>query len=386
MVPLKNWQVNVRLHSQDPYVTFYSEYVNLKAGSVILEPEVGKEEEGSEVGSKSDAKINYRLDYYSTNRYADTDFICTVNKDHPTSIEYTNTQDPESLKSVIEERKTITFRYMDRTPTKEDILNNEAKLSISDNIGHPKLHLPEKLLNVLRSVIKYSAVSNIEDDATLTEGVFSHPYRDLFYHRQELLHYKTDKTGPRQYHTDEYNAETDRQIDVLIEYLDQESLVQFKSVQAKWNNKIPSTTFAQLWILMKPGTDVYVLEDGQLNGYVIHELFGGVDYLSRYKRSISAQAYHIQVWNLMYDGDVLQRMVKTITLSPFDGEREIMSLPVFPAHIKDNEDGGERRKELIRRGMKYWKYSHHPAFLEYSGVGAVPPGKKVSGQQSALQC
>lgn len=233
MVPLKSWQINVRLHSQDAYSTSNSHNIDPKVASVAPKSEVVKQEEETVAEPKSEAKVNYRLDFYHTSLFSDGELICTINKDHPTVVDYTDIQNPESLKSVVEERKTIQFQNKDRLLTKADILKNYARLPIAASTVITKLHIPKNLLNVLRSIIKYYSMTDIEDTATLIEGIFPHPYRDLFYHIQELQDYKTEKTGPRQYHTDEYNAESDRQIDVLTEYLDREPLVQFKSVQAK---------------------------------------------------------------------------------------------------------------------------------------------------------
>jgi len=48
----------------------------------------------------------------------------------------------------------------------------------------------------------------------------------------------------------------------------------------KWANKVPTTSFAGFWLLMKSGTDVYTQEDELLNAYVADSVSGGVNYLA----------------------------------------------------------------------------------------------------------
>ncbi|KAJ8131274.1 hypothetical protein O1611_g2355 [Lasiodiplodia mahajangana] len=275
--------------------------------------------------------------------------------------------------------------------TREEDLGNGArelrteapdvpKLNVGDMPGWTSLQVHSPLLlNALKSMVKYVSIETHGSKSdSLKEGKFMYPYKDLFHHKQELSDYKKSTTGPRTNHTAEYNAECDRHIDFLLEFLEKEPSVRLSLVEANWAKKTPTTTFGAFWLLMKPGSDVYVKEDGQLNAYVIESVYGGVDYLSKFDWSISTEAYSISVWNLVFDGKVIRRESKDIRVPIFDNEKDILSLPLFPTRFQDKIDGGARRKQLIERGRKMFRFSKGPTYLEYSGSGLKPGWKKYN--------
>lgn len=338
-------------------------------------------------------KVNYTVAYFNRSKFApgNTDFSHSKSFNNPVSLETSDAKAREL--PVLEQRisvilatkpkesmQTSKFGILDKTE-KEDTSNNGVTLGEGDIVSKRSLRIYSPfLLNVLRSIIKYSskAPSGNQTDQLKT-GEFQHPYEDLFYHTQELTEYKQQNIGPRWNHTPEYNVECDRHIDFLLDYLNNEPGVQLKSLKARWALKVPTTTFAGLWLLMKPGSDVYVEEDGQLNAYVVDSVSGGVNYgISKAKSVTSVTDYRIRVWNLKYDGQVFKRMSKIIDVPVFDNEKEIMSLPLFPTRFQDANDGGARREQLINRGKTVFRISKGPAFLEYTGFGLKPGWKKVS--------
>jgi hypothetical protein len=326
-------------------------------------------------------KVKYRIDYFVTaKRSGLAEFLTTTLHDHPVELT-TNLLDNNKEQHVLEEIKSVTFKRRDNPPRKDQITGTGVKLDINDTVGDKKLKICSTfLLNALRAVAKYSfnAPSGDETD-TFKDGMFPYPFQDLFNHMRELQDYKTETSRPRANHTEEYNGETDRHIDLLMEYLYNESNIKLRSLEAAWEKKVPTTTFSGLLLLLKPGTDVYVREDDQLNAYVIDSVSGGVNYSvpDNWSWKLSPTRYSIYVWNLMYNGKVIKRRVKTVEIPVFDGDREIRSLPLFPTKFQDKFDEGARRKRLIDRGIKYFQYSKGPAFLEYSGLGLRPGWKKV---------
>lgn len=280
---------------------------------------------------------------------------------------------------VLEEETSVMVQFGWDERRRKHNSRRTPKLEPGDVVNETRLRIHSPfLLNALQSIIKYSS-RKPSGDATdeLNGSVFPAPYADLFHHKQELADYKKQTTGPRARHTPEYNAECDDHIDFLLKFLEQEPRVQVKSSEAKWAKKVPTTTFAGFWLLMKPGSDVYVREDGQLNAYVVDSVYGGVNYMPRGERPASAQAYEVKVWNLKYDGQVITRMSKTVYVPVFDNEREIVSLPLVPTEFHDKLDGGARRTELIERGKKLFTFAKGPTFLEYTGLGLKPDWKKV---------
>lgn len=328
------------------------------------------------------AKLKYTVATYVNGFANQTDFLYNQSYDEPVALDQKERELPilEEVQGIVVPQSRLWGRY----GTRPKAPKAKPKLAPGDILGEKSLRIHSPLLlNALKSIIRYSSKApsgeNTEnnDDG---DGVFLHPYKDLFYYRQELSDYKNQTSGPRANHIPEYNAECDRHIDFLLDYLDQEPNVRILTLEAMWAKKVPTTTFAGIWLLMKPGSDVYVKEDGQLNAYVVESVSGGVDYLSPSQWSSSVKGYTVCVWYLRYDGKVITRGSKFINILVFDNEREILSLPIFPARFYDHIDGGARRKELIERGRKAFELAKGPTYLEYTGIGLKPGWKQVSSR------
>ncbi|KAL2694965.1 hypothetical protein Neosp_001554 [[Neocosmospora] mangrovei] len=309
-------------------------------------------------------KVNYTVAYYKKSHLSGAEeFLLNKSYNNPVSLEPATAQTREV--AVLEEKTSVTLVRRELSGMgmmgrmqKTDIPDDALTLQAGDVVSRRSVRINSPLLlNVLRSIVKYSSKAPSGNQTDQLElGEFQHPYEDLFYHTQELAEYKQQTTGPRLNHTPGYNEECDRHIDFLLDYLNNEPSVQLKSLQ---------------------GSDVYVEEDGQLNAYVVDSVSGGVDYQFSKARSLrSPTTYCIQVWNLKYDGQAFKRMSRDILVPVFDDEREIMSLPLFPTRFQDAADGGARRNQLIERGRTVFRISKGPAFLEYTGFGLKPGWKK----------
>jgi hypothetical protein len=370
------WTIAIRLQSQTDSDT--DSYADSDDVSNAHQDESQGDEKDSE--GKYAVKIKYTIDYHEKEPYGrHSIFIYSTSSDDSVVLETSDSR--ARTLPVLEEKISVTFHEADNSRQKPTS-NRGLKLDVRDSIGRTRLYIHSPfLLNALRAVMKYSSEMLSEGiTGQLKEGVFPHPYPDLFYHKQELSDYKNDTTGLRSNHTLAYNEECNRHIDLLLKYLDREPTIQIKELEVKWAKKVPTTRFAEFWLLMKPGSDVYVRENGQLNAYVVEESLGGVGYFSGGLGALSVRArnYSIRVWNLKYDGKLIKRKSKVINVPVFDNERNIMSLPLFPTRFKDKMDGGVRRKQLIERGKKMFRFAKSPAFLEYTGVGLKPGWRKVS--------
>ncbi|KAJ8105713.1 hypothetical protein ONZ43_g7315 [Nemania bipapillata] len=328
------------------------------------------------------ASLKYTVAYYIREYGGEIDFLYNRSYDEPVELERKGS-DAREL-PILEEIKTVIVPRRSKLGRQHTAPKGIPKLNAGDKVGWIglRIHSPF-LLNALKSIIKYSSTAPSGDTTgNFEDGEFPHPYQDLFNHRQELYDYKkTTSVGPRANHAPEWNAECDRHIDFLLEFLDKEPHVRIQSLEARWAKKTPTTTFAGLWLLMKPGSDVYVLEHGQLNLYVVESVSGGVDYLSQSQWANRAESYSIRVWNLTYNGKTIGREDKTIRVPVFDGEMDILSLPLFPAKHYDKTDGGARRKQLLERGRMMFRFARGPAYMEYTGVGLKPGSKKYSNSR-----
>ena len=135
-------------------------------------------------------------------------------------------------------------------------------------------------------------------------------------------------------------------------------------------------TFEMLWLLLRPGTDVYLdtQHDGHLNAYVIESLSGGM------KNGIP-KPVHIRLWNLNSNGVAIGRRKTTTVQAPFDGEKQVTALEVFPcSFFRDDPTAKEftsHRKRLEDRGKMFFRLTIKQC-MNYSGVGLSYPKQNVS--------
>ena len=280
---------------------------------------------------------------------------------------------------VLEEIRSIIYPRFE-VVLEEDLHRKDRPVLRSiDRLGRTSLRLHSPLLlNALRSIVKYSSEAPSGDKDGLKDGLFEYPFKDLYYHKDELEQYKNSSDSARRNHTEEYNAQCNRHIDLLLEYLDAQSTIRYSGFQTLWAKNIPTTTFAGLMFLLKPGSDVYVREDGIWTASVIDRVRGGVSFDASVPGTGFATNYDLLVWNLSFDGKVIKRTLRKFVIPVFDGEREIRSLQLYPTRFEDAVDGGARRQSLITRGKKYFDFAEGPAFLEYTGTGQKQGSKSVS--------
>lgn len=333
-------------------------------------------------------RVQYKVQYYRRATYgAGVEFVRESIYSEPVQLEVADTFDKLP---VLEEQKRVTSEAdlsSSRTTTGLTDLavnrraeNRETKTSKlkSTDIVHDtelKVHSPY-LLNILKAVIEYSAELPGSEEEGLDVGVFTYPYKDLYHHLEDILAYKLDTHPLRARHSPAFNQAADKHIDLLQRYLEFHPLISFKDAKARWSRSVPLTTFGTFWLLMKPGTDVYVREDdGSLSRYVLDRLLGGVS-------DPTLKAWHVDyrawVWKLVLDGKVIRQKSRMVKIHTFDNERNIMELPVFPASYHDVQDGGSLLRALADRGRKFFSYSNRPCFLQYNGHGLKPGSRSVS--------
>ena len=312
-----------------------------------------------------ETRIQYTVSYYRRSQYGDhLEFEHDVTYKEP--VEFELATEPENL-PALEEKKDVTAARHAASRRRTD-KDGKARLQHTDSIGETilKIHSPY-LLNVLKSIIECSAEMPEGDNEGLDAGVFKYPYRDLYHHLDELLRYKTATTGLRIRHSDQFNKMCDEHIDLLQKYLESQPTIPYKEARTRWGRKIPVTTFATFWMLMKPGSDVYVQErDGSLNMYVVDKVTGGIWEKDGKKFTTK---YVVQLWRLILDQNYLWQFPRYLDVPVFDDEKPIKELPVFPVKFVDELDNGAFRQTLINRGKDYWRYGQKPSFLQFTGQG-----------------
>ncbi|KAL4963722.1 P-loop containing nucleoside triphosphate hydrolase protein [Aspergillus stella-maris] len=282
---------------------------------------------------------------------------------------------PNPVSSVLEEHRELSCN------------DDDSSLPLLKRVNHaglPVLYvLSPILLNALKALITFQSAPDClerrehkaEDiETSLENGWFVYPFRDLYYHQERLRQYRE---GVKESHDEEYSETCRQHLDILLGYLDDHATTLLKGVTSMLSHAAPRITSRCLWYLFKPGSNVYVRENGKLNAYVVES--------SRYATGhswdspqASPAAYRVYVWNLHFDGRHLSRSVDCFSIPVFSGKREIRSLPVFPVEFHDDET---LRQQLIDRGKKFVEMMKQPAFREYNGPSKLQGIKKFNRER-----
>ena len=194
----------------------------------------------------------------------------------------------------------------------------------------------EPIIKALRAIVDYYPGQSLLGDAiTIKE-----PFCILVHFREELEEYK-QSCG---------DAETYHHISVLQKYLEDNLGDKILAEDARYVKPAPVATFEMLWMLFKPGMDVYAQLDEQRGGFVVHSCAPMTENL----RFGQLAPLKVIMWYLDYDGRLVGRRRHEVVITPFEGEREITSLKVFPAKLLDGTEDFSTRRRLEERGEKFY--------------------------------
>ena len=155
----------------------------------------------------------------------------------------------------------------------------------------------------------------------------------------------------------------------------------------------PMCTYDLVWLLFRPGTVVYAWSDGTLLAYVVQshsrETKSGKDEkirpptvstLEDLERKKRDDALSIRLWYLDFDGQTIGRRLVDIKIPSFDGEKPILSLPIFPKEYlkRDIAVDGELsiEEKLIRRGKLFFEMTRR-SYMQYDGKALYFPNRTV---------
>ncbi|KAF1930614.1 uncharacterized protein M421DRAFT_91106 [Didymella exigua CBS 183.55] len=328
---------------------------------------LASEEQPGDHGPGYHNRFGYTIQYYQKPLFStdDDEFVSSSVYEEPVGFEVDASY--EKVPALEEFQHIIVPRHA--SPHRKGGRSGKVKLRSIDRIGKKALKINSSfLLNVIRSVVTHTSDMPDDVETGLTTGIFPYPYKDLCLHIDALQDYRTQTSGLRARHSAAFNDSFDLHMILLQDYLERQPELLLKETSAKWSKPNPSTSFASIWLLLKPGSDVYVREfDGSLNAYVVDSVRGGV-VVGKDGRRIS-NSYHVQLWHLILGSGTVRPWTRSIEIGVFDNDREITSLPLFPVRFRDSVDDGATRKGLIGRGRKYFQYCRRPNFLQYSGTG-----------------
>ena len=195
-------------------------------------------------------------------------------------------------------------------------------------------------------LLKEVSCHDIGDNA-LHEGVFyvAEPFMVLFLNRKQLTDYVEN--------TNEYTLAKEH-AKFILDFMKCEfseisrTLDNFESVTPPKLVK-----YCDLWMLYRPGTTVYSRANGEWEAFIVDSLDGmqvrkpSPDYCHAFTR------LDIRAWSMDFDGEVYGRVWSIHCVAPFDGVKDISSLPLVPEKFLL---GGETIKEsLLSRGKRFCK-------------------------------
>ena len=254
-------------------------------------------------------------------------------------------------------------------------------------VQNPLILINEKgIQDALRYLIDYypgqSLVGQIE---------IHYPFKILFHYYNELQEYrKTYQTKKKydkpslDYTLEETKLCTGLTAQCITKLLDMIQHEYDENITAELKrHRSGMAAYKYLWLLFKPGVDVYAKSDDKLMGYVM------VSMKHQFKNTASTlgkDAYDkwiLTIWNLSYQGQNLYRTPHEATIEEFVGEKEIRSLGIFPSKYLDDHDDNATRKMLEGLGERYFKIlCQEPAYKSYSGFTLDPPATKVTPRVS----
>ncbi|KAG9242578.1 hypothetical protein BJ878DRAFT_163156 [Calycina marina] len=240
-------------------------------------------------------------------------------------------------------------------------------------IGEIRLKIrSKKLLNALKAVVKYYPGQTLLGD----EVSFPEPFHLLMHHRAELEEYKaTNIEG----HDEEYKNASNEHIDVLLMFLRDHFGKELEDEEARHKRNPPVCTFEYVWLLLKPGTQCLVY--AERNTYLPYNLkkFTGGMIAGR------PSTYKTYNWNMTYDGYELGRSPGDAAILPFDGEKEIDSLLIFPARYhrykkEEDQNGPTLVERFINRGEKFWNLTKKFSYKGYDGLNDKKPYRQIKSR------
>lgn len=172
-------------------------------------------------------------------------------------------------------------------------------------------------------------------------------------------------------------ATRNRHIKVLLNYLEPKYRKTIKPMEDRHQEGVSS--FDTLWLLFKPGCDAYARVGGVLGGFVIRSAKQDV---RRYVNPENGDEriepqWIITAWNLSYSRGKFGRVSHSFKIDKFEGEKEIISLEIFPSHYLDSSDHFKTRNNMVTRGKAYFERTQNvPVHLGYQGPTWEPQQKR----------
>lgn len=319
-------------------------------------------------------RTGYRTEFYGVTSYGGDAVLHTATTNVPLPLKRSPLlEELPVLEEIRHVRRSDAKPAYDVNPTGSTdysaITENDVIIKLNLKINS----LP--LLNALRAVVEYSSEDTSGTD--LDTGVFRYPFQLLYHNKDRLEAYAKEGNSE---HTSERNAEMLLHVTHLLKYLYAQKTIRLEELEQIWRSETPVVAYRDIWLLFKPGTNVYVPRiHGSLAVYVLDTLEGPVPLESGV--TMHTSSYTLTLWYLDCDGATIGKTRYQVKIPSFDGERPVTSLPVYPQSYHQDEpgkSGGETNlSALVSRGKRFVQLCRKPTLQEYSGHGQFYGLKRV---------
>jgi hypothetical protein len=228
------------------------------------------------------------------------------------------------------------------------------------------------VIHALRTVVGYYPDSSFTGDTVKIRE----PFPVLYHYREELYEYACQFP----YRFNNFGCKEDLNmagdIRSLLSLFHEICGRRVVDELARYKLEVPTCTHDMLWMLFKPGTDIYVdaNDDNTYDGFVVRDI------AFQYADEKSSE-YDVQYWNIAASPTHVgaSRPLKT-TIETFTGEKAISDLALFPCRFMDVEKHGtsnaEHHEQLVKRGKMMFDLMKGHGFAYFDGYTAKHPTLK----------
>jgi hypothetical protein len=249
----------------------------------------------------------------------------------------------------------------------EVITTREVSKSLRSIFRKQPLHTVVKihsqhLINALRQVIRYYPGVSLSG----VPVTIQYPFMPLVHYTKELEQYKTNHP---QGHDEDLISTTNSHIDILLGFLGQSLGQELLMERERHLRQPPVATFEYLWLLFRPGDQVFDRDpDPDASGY--REEYEPYVFSMIIPPEKGVNIYEFLVWRIdSVGGSLLGPHEGIREIDEFEGEKEISSLAMCPRAFLPIHSQVEEK--FIARGRKVVSL-FDPAYMEYTGRAHGP--------------
>jgi hypothetical protein len=234
---------------------------------------------------------------------------------------------------------------------------------------HLRIH-SRSIVNALQSVVNYYPYRAVVGDPV----EIYEPFAILVHHWDELKSFR-EQFNPAKVTEDTAKCDlndTYEDLGLLLDFLEGDMGGKVRTEQARWAQSIPKASFEMLWLLLKPGTDVYFDNgDGTRSAAV-------VSYVSIVGDTEQQRKYCVKFWQMHGVGFNVQPYEYQRTYLRFHGEKPISDLYIFPTQYLSNNK--ELNQSLTEQGHLYCSLLQKRC-MYFDGQGETIPGLQKHGNK-----